>query len=119
MVKEESFVVIENDKHKCDTNEYTIKERRDYIINNLRVKTWSNQLKTINTYLDNMMEQVTLVRNAKDNQPNKDYISSKDFPWPMFEIVLNDQNIQSLTKGFPSNFHVLYAEAEILKYLVS
>lgn len=118
MSNEESFVIV-GDEPEFDKNQYTIEERRDYVINKLRIKNWNNQLKTINTYLDNMMKQVILVRNMKNNSPNKDSVGSEDYPWPMFEIISKDQNMQSLTKGFPSNFHVLYAEAEILKCLVS
>ena len=118
MSKEESFVTVKNEL-KSDKNKYTFEERREFVINKLRDKKWKDQLKTINLYLDNMMKQIDTAKDINNNSLNKDIVSKDNYPWPMFEIVSNDQNIYSLTKGFPLNFHVLYAEAEILKYLIS
>lgn len=111
----DGFVVVDsNNISEWDKSIYTEDERRKYIINKLHTVRWKKQLNTTQMYLDKMMEQV----GGLDNMKNGD-IHKCDFPWPMFEIVNRDHSKQSLDKGFPLNFHTLYAEAEILKCLIN
>ena len=93
---------MEDTADTAQLNEYTLEERRRYVFNKLTKEKHIQQLKCINKYLEDMMSQTIHTQ--------------VDYPWPMFEHISTDS--YDLTKGFQSNFHVLYAEAEILKYLI-
>jgi hypothetical protein len=76
----------------------------------IQKKKWGISLKNTSTYLDIYRKQITC---------------GGLFPYPMFECVMicgnsgmpRDQ-IMLTEKGMPMNFHVLYAEAEILKMML-
>ena len=47
----------------------------------------------------------------------REQIRLDPFPWPMFEFMSPRETI--LAQGFGINFHVMYAEMEILKLVLS
>ena len=95
-------------------------------INNLKKKEWSNNLRCISTYIDMYKSQIM-------NNNDVQYMSKKQelielFPFPMFEYRIKCGNcdnynthmdqISIVNKGMSMNFHVMYAEIEILKLLI-
>jgi hypothetical protein len=109
----EEFVVIDN---ASGLSEPTKKD----LISEMQKKDWGNKLKCTSTYLDLYMKQVV---NAEKSYNDKLYLDSA-FPIPMFEwittsgLYTRDRELM-IKKGMAMNFHVMYAEAEILKILIN
>jgi hypothetical protein len=93
---------------------------KEDLISEMQKKDWGNRLKCTATYLDVYMKQMV---NAETSHLDKLDLDVA-FPLPMFEWVTTpgwhpcDRGLM-IKKGMPMNFHVLYAEAEILKILIN
>ena len=107
------FVIIDE---ASDLSEPT----KEDLISEMQKKDWRNRLKCTSTYLDLYMKQVVNAEKSHNDKLDLDVA----FPLPMFEWVTTscwdprDRGLM-IKKGMPMNFHVLYAEAEILKILIN
>lgn len=108
----DSIVVI---NEASDLSEPT----KENLVSEMQKKYWKNRLKCTSTYLDLYMKQVVNTDNSHSDRLDLDAA----FPLPMFEWITTsvwypDRGLM-IKKGMPMNFHVLYAEAEILKILIN
>ena len=90
------------------------------LIRDLQKKNRTEKLKCRTKYLDMYMKQVI------QNNSQTDLPLNVLFPFPMFEYMatcttygMARDQIEMLELGMSTNFHVLYAESEILKILVN
>lgn len=109
----EDFVVV---NEASTMSEPTKKD----LISEMQKKNWKNKLKCTSAYLDIYMKQVVSAEKSHSGKLDLDIA----FPFPMFEWVTpfswySRDRETMIEKGMPMNFHVLYAEAEILKALVN
>ena len=78
-------------------------------------KQWERDLECVSVYIDAYADQIGYGGEVHDSHPL--------FPYPMFELMPGTSNSacksQILARGMSLNFHVLYAEAEILKILIN
>lgn len=93
---------------------------KEDLISEMQKKDWGNILKCKSTYLNLYMKQMV---NAEKSHLDKLDLDAA-FPLPMFEWITTsgwyprDRGLM-IKEGMPMNFHVLYAEAEILKILIN
>jgi hypothetical protein len=110
MSDSEEFVVID------EASEPT----KEDMLSEMQKKDWGNRLKCTSSYLDSYMKQVVNAEKSHNDKLDLDVA----FPLPMFEWITTsdwytcDRGLM-IKKGMPMNFHVLYAEAEILKILIN
>jgi nucleosome binding factor SPN SPT16 subunit len=92
---------------------------KEDLISKMQKKDWGDRLKCTSAYLDLYMKQVVDAEKSHNDKLNL----GAAFPLPMFEWITTpgwysrDRELM-IKKGIPMNFHVLYAEAEILKVLI-
>ena len=106
--------VVTNDK---ETN--TTEPKKKEIISAIKKKELCAKFKCTSIYLDTYMKQIVAIQNS--GTEINPYTS---FPLPMFELIVKHdgykkEHIDIIEKGMPLNFHVLYAEAEIFKSIIS
>lgn len=113
MIDNEEGMVIYEDSSLSEP------KKKDLILE-LQKKDWRNRLKCTSTYLDSYMKQLVNAEKSCNEKLNLDLA----FPLPMFELIATSDRYPRDTelmikKGMVMNFHVLYAEAEILKILIN
>jgi hypothetical protein len=92
---------------------------KEDLISKMQKKNWENKLKCTSTYLDLYMKQMVNAEKSQNDKLDLDAV----FPFPVFECIttsgcyFHDRGVM-IKKGISMNFHVLYAEAEILKILI-
>ena len=113
MSDSEEFVIIDEVSGMSEPT-------KEDLVSEMQKKNWINRLECTSTYLDLYMNQV--VNTEKSHNDKLDLVSA--FPLPMFEWITTpgwyprDRSVM-IKKGMSMNFHVLYAEAEILKILLN
>jgi hypothetical protein len=103
----------------------TNKEIKKKALADIQKRIWVDKLKSISIHLDIYTKQ--MIR-AEKSLCVSNIIDGVDllYPFPMFEYIINsgsysiDSNqIDVVKRCMPTSFHTLYAEAEILKMLIS
>lgn len=108
-----NFVIV-------DEESTMVEPAKEDLILDMQKKRLTEKLKCTSAYIDIYMKQVIFEQNSQKNI-NLD----SAFPFPMFEYrvkydswCLREQT-NIIKKGMSLNFHVLYAEMEILKMLIT
>jgi hypothetical protein len=100
---------------------YNIKQK----LKKLQKEGWISSLKCTSYYLEIYKKQITQADDFDKYYSREKHVDII-YPFPMFEyradinelgIITSNQRML-IKKGMPANFHVLYAEAELLKMLI-